>query len=53
MVTHDLRAALRGDRILYMSDGSIRAELRLPRYQDDAVDRRESELITWLTGLGW
>ena len=32
MVTHDVRAALRGNRILYLEDGKVLDELNLPVY---------------------
>ncbi|EAG4643042.1 ABC transporter ATP-binding protein, partial [Listeria monocytogenes] len=35
MVTHDLKAALRANRIIYLIDGSIQGELLLSKYIDD------------------
>ena len=34
MVTHDVRAALRGNRILYLEDGKVLDELNLPVYDE-------------------
>ena len=52
LVTHDKEAALRGNRILYLEDGTIIGELNLPEYA--GKDRsREEKLSTWLEGLGW
>ena len=52
LVTHDKEAALRGNRILYLEDGSIIGELNLPVYA--GKDRsREARLSAWLEGLGW
>ncbi|MGP8313087.1 ABC transporter ATP-binding protein [Enterocloster aldenensis] len=52
MVTHDKEAALRGNRILYLEDGWVTSELKLPGYQGkDAV--REGRLTSWLATLGW
>ena len=52
LVTHDKEAALRGNRILYLEDGSIIGELNLPVYA--GKDRsREEKLSAWLEGLGW
>ena len=52
LVTHDKEAAMRGNRILYLEDGSITGELVLPDYAGkDKV--REEKLSAWLEGLGW
>ena len=52
LVTHDKEAALRGNRILYLEDGSITGELVLPDYAGkDKV--REEQLSAFLEGLGW
>lgn len=52
MVTHDIRAALRGNRLLYLEDGKIMDELILPPYADD--DRaREQEITGWLSKMRW
>jgi putative ABC transport system ATP-binding protein len=53
MVTHDARAALRGDRILYLLDGRIVGELRLPPYATDKSRDRETQVNTWLQSLAW
>jgi len=52
MVTHDLRSALRGNRILYLKDGLILDECRLPNYTGDDENRRK-KLTEFLTGMGW
>lgn len=52
LVTHDTRAALRGNRILYLEDGKIIGELRLDDYI--STDReRENKLNGWLASLRW
>lgn len=52
MVTHDTRAALRGNRLLYLEDGKIVDELALPPYSGD--DRaREQEITGWLSEMRW
>ena len=38
MVTHDIRSANRGDRILYISDGGIVGECVLGKYESDDTD---------------
>lgn len=53
MVTHDLRAALRGNRILYLEDGKIIGELMLPDYRAGDEKARETQVNAWLTSLEW
>ena len=53
MVTHDLRAAVRGTRIFYLEDGKILDELRLPPYDASEARGREEEVGAWLTALSW
>lgn len=53
MVTHDLKTALRGSRILYLRDGSVFGELELPPYIDDDKNRRIDTLQKFLDGMGW
>lgn len=53
MVTHDLKAALRADRILYLKDGKVEGDLTMPPYQESEASVREKQLIGWLSGMGW
>ncbi len=53
MVTHDVRAALRGNRLLYLEDGKILDELTLPNYGTDDDAERESTASAWLSKLQW
>ncbi|MCD2492348.1 ABC transporter ATP-binding protein [Lacrimispora sp. NSJ-141] len=53
MVTHDVRAAVRGSRILYMEDGSIADELTLPAYRAADAKEREEKVTRWLSSLQW
>lgn len=53
MVTHDIRAALRGNRILYLEDGKILDELNLPDYAAGQAGEREAQLSSWLSVLQW
>lgn len=53
MVTHDVRAAIRGTRILYMEDGSIVDELTLPAYHETDAKEREGKATQWLSTLRW
>ncbi len=53
MVTHDIRAAVHGNRILYMEDGKILDELNLPPYSNDEEREREQQINEWLSELRW
>ena len=53
MVTHELRAAIRGTRILYLEDGRIRDELELPVYNPDEEKERENTVNEWLASFRW
>jgi len=50
MVTHDLRSARRGNRILYLQDGVIKGECGLGKYVSGDKERRE-KLNTFLTEM--
>ena len=52
MVTHDLNSALRGDRILYLRDGTIQGELNLGAFETADKDRRD-RLAAFLEEMGW
>lgn len=53
MVTHDVKAAIRGNRILYLEDGNILDELSLPPYCPDNEKERENRVSKWLSSLRW
>ncbi len=53
MVTHDLRAALRANRILYLEDGSVIGELTLPPYAKEEEKSRETQVNAWLSSMKW
>lgn len=53
MVTHDMRAALRATRLLYIEDGKMIGELTLPPYDSCEEKRRESQVNAWLNSLEW
>lgn len=53
MVTHDIRAAIRGTRILYLEDGKILNEMRFPVFNDTDAKNREKKLSEWLSALSW
>lgn len=52
MVTHDIKAARRGNRVLYLKDGMIMDELNLGRYTSGDQDRHE-KLRQFLGEMGW
>lgn len=52
LVTHDKKAALRGNRILYIEDGRIVSELSLSEYKETDKER-EKKLSEFLENLGW
>lgn len=53
MVTHDLKAALRGNRIIYLKDGRIDGELNLEQYDRISALEREEVLYKFLKEKGW
>lgn len=53
MVTHDLKAALRATRLLYLEDGKITGELTLPPYDAQEEKSRETQVNAWLTSMEW
>lgn len=55
MVTHDMRAAIRANRILYLEDGKIVGELNLKPYCDNGADikEREIQVNAWLSSMQW
>ncbi len=54
MVTHDVNAALRASRILYIKDGIIGGEKTLLDYQkDNNKDKRRKDVLDWLSEMGW
>ena len=52
MVTHDMRSARRGNRILYLKDGVILGECNLGAYVH-GDEARHQELSAFLTEMGW
>ena len=53
MVTHDVKAAVRADRILYIEDGKIVSELEMSPYKEEDKKSRETQIISWLSSRGW
>jgi len=52
MVTHDIRSARRGNRILYFRDGGIVGECILGEYKSGDV-QRHAKLKDFLADMGW
>lgn len=53
MVTHDLKAALRGNRIIYIKDGRIDGDLRLGKFNKLEIEERENRVYKFLKERGW
>lgn len=53
MVTHDLKVAIRADRLLYMCDGRIQAEMKLEKYSVEKHQERQNEVFKFLEEQGW
>lgn len=52
MVTHDMKTARRGNRVLYLKDGVIIDELKLGKYRHNDSERHQ-KLRAFLTEMGW
>jgi len=52
MVTHDIRSARRGNRILYFRDGGIVGECLLGKYESGDTGRH-TKLKDFLSDMGW
>lgn len=54
LVTHDIRVAAKGDRVLYLEDGNIRDEYAFEKYTDgEDIRDRERRLSNWLMEMGF
>lgn len=51
MVTHDIQSALRGNRILYLKDGTIIGECMPGSYEESK--QRKERLTAFLHDMGW
>ena len=52
MVTHDLKSARRGNRVMYIKDGVIQGDLDLGTYISGDVERK-AKLTSFLNEMGW
>ena len=53
MVTHDMKTALRGTRVLYLRDGGVVGDYRMPLYCEDDMKERRARLTEFLDKMGW
>lgn len=53
MVTHDLKAAARGNRLIYLKDGRIDGDLPMDAFQGEDIEKREEVLYNFLRERGW
>lgn len=53
MVTHDLKTALRGTRVLFLRDGNVVGEYRMEPYGSDELKTRRIGLQNFLDEMGW
>ncbi len=53
MVTHDVKAAVRANRILYIEDGNIVGEMNLNKYNKENKKAVETQITSWLLARGW
>jgi putative ABC transport system ATP-binding protein len=53
MVTHDLKTALRGTRVLFLRDGSVAGEYRMEPFGTDDMKARRAGLQSFLDEMGW
>jgi putative ABC transport system ATP-binding protein len=53
MVTHDMKTALRGNRILYLRDGVICGDLKLGEYSEQKNLERHEKIKHFLAEMGW
>jgi putative ABC transport system ATP-binding protein len=53
MVTHDLKSARRGNRVIHLRDGRVTGDLDLGPYVDGSDRSRDESLRGFLGELGW
>lgn len=53
MVTHDIKAAVRATRLLYLEDGRVIGEMSLPPYCRTDAAGREKQVDAWLSSMEW
>lgn len=53
MVTHDVKAAIRANRIIYIEDGKIVGDMNIQAYKEENKKSREIQVLSWLSSKGW
>ncbi|MBQ6231825.1 MAG: ABC transporter ATP-binding protein [Eubacterium sp.] len=53
MVTHDIKTALRGTRVIYLRDGGIVGDHKMVPYGQDDTKERRAKLSDFLEKMGW
>lgn len=53
MVTHDIKTALRGNRVIFISDGAAVGEYEMSPYGTDDLKKRRDGLQNFLDSMGW
>ena len=53
MVTHDMKAAIRATRLLYLEDGRVVGEMSMPAYRKEEARSREKQIESWLSSMEW
>lgn len=53
LVTHDLKTALRGNRVIFISDGAVAGEYEMSPYGTDDIKKRRDGLQSFLDRMGW
>ncbi len=53
MVTHDIKAACRCTRLLYLKDGKIDGDYKMKPYEEKDQEEREREVFDFLKSKGW
>lgn len=51
MVTHDIKSACRGNRIIFIRDGQVEDDLRFEK--QEPIAEKEGKLLKWLAGKNW
>lgn len=52
LVTHDARIAAKTERILFMCDGQIVSEMRLPKFRETVLEERMEQVVLRMRELG-
>lgn len=53
MVTHDVKTALRGNRVIFLRDGGVVDDLNLGKYDEKTIKDRRDKLSKFLEEMGW